>query len=178
MKNQVNTTTTNNMEDKIKSEIAEYIRQQRQIANYNHRVCINVINNLFQNLINNPEKTIVSFLEEVELAEVPGDVETDEKINYCYIFDNYYREIRSICSDYINSKFEEVTGIESTNKEEEKTVNIEAAKELIIEKVVAEMRNYRDFHFKSEFGVTESITRYNFNALIDEITYTIYHKTI
>ncbi len=172
MRNTTNTT----QEDKIKAEIAEYIRQQRQIANYNHRVCINVISNLFQNLISNPEKSIVSFLEEVELAEVPLSVETDEKINYCCIFDHYYRELRAICKSCIDAKFKEITGIESTNKEE-KTVNIEAVKELVIEKVVAELRHYRDFHFKSEFD-TSSITRSNFNSLIDEIIYIIYHKTI
>jgi hypothetical protein len=156
-------------ERQVKEEIAEYLRMERQTANYDYRICLNVVSDLFQHVVNE-EKSLTWFISELEIAEIPGNVEIHDNVCYAGIFDIYQDAIEKICAYYINEKFEEVTGIK---KENNNNTTIESLKE----KIMKELKCYRDFHFEKEYGCSQTVTRYNFNILIDEIEYILKSET-
>lgn len=90
--------------EKAMEAIAEYIRQEKQTADYNYRICLNVIAESFQQVVSG-NLSLFRFTEDIEAMEIPAGVEKNE-VNYSFIFDNYSRQIYRICSNYIDNMYE------------------------------------------------------------------------
>jgi len=98
------TNTVRINKEKAMEAIAEYIRQERQSADYNHRICMNVIAGAFQQVVSN-SISLFRFVEDIEAMEIPQGIEKNE-VNYSFIFDNYSRQMYRICSNYIDNMHE------------------------------------------------------------------------